>query len=361
MTVRIPKWLLWAIVAGLVAAAIASAFLLGRSSGGDGSPVAGSPSRGPDEDPGCSRVSAEQATLSSVFADTIRGHGTAQARANGYAADGGPAFFTDVATDYQVALLRCSDVTGDGDEEMIVGIGAGASRRVFSWAVFEAGETGRWELLFDREGSQVSSIEAGNRSIVVRTPTFGTDDPLCCPSGYKSTRIEFRDGKFEPVSSGSPAEREVVVEEGRVTRLGELDPFRDSSIQAVAEFGAPTSIVDGSDSVCHYGWGDLGLSIDFANFGGGDACGLEGRMANFELAGAPAMQAGWHTNEGAEVGMKVGELRNLYPGARENDGELILVETPSPIGAGGTLAVMTAFAGGGRAWSYRFYVGAAGE
>jgi hypothetical protein len=59
--------------------------------------------------------------------------------------------------------------------------------------------------------------------------------------------------------------------------------------------------------------------------------------------------------------MDVAALRGLYPGARESGRELVLVETPSPIGSGGTVDVVTGFVAGGKAWAYRFYVGAAGE
>lgn len=310
----------------------------------------------------CSRAMAERATIASDFDETIREHAAARASLAGYPVEAGPDFFTHVPTDYQVALLRCQDVTDDGSEEMIVGVGAGASGRIFSWAVFTLDENGRWVLLFDREGSRVDSIHTGDRAIVVRTPTFKAGDPLCCPSGFKTTRIAFRGGELVVDSPNvAPSRREIVVDEGRVVQLAGLDPFTDSSIQALAEFGAPTSIGSSWDSSCPYEWSDLGLMITFANFGTGDSCGPEGLMASFELSGAPAAQAGWRISGGAEVGMDVAALRRLYPGARESGHELVLVETPSPTGSGGTVDVMTGFVAGGKAWAYRFYVGAAGE
>jgi len=283
----------------------------------------------------------------------------AQAQLAGYAPAATP-FFTNVPTDYQVAWLRCRDVTGDGSDEMIVGVGAGAARRTFQWAIFTPGDQ-RWDLVFDREGSLVSSIRANAGSVVVQTPTYGREDALCCPSGYKSTRVVFRGDSFEVSSGDASSEREVVLTEGHVMRIGPLDALRDSPVQAFAELGAPTSIGDDSDNLCEYDWSDLGLSIDFANFGGGYPCGPDGRIASFELSGATAAQAGWEIEDRAKVGMEVAALRRLYPGFREDGHELVLVETPSPIGAGGTLAVMTGFAAGGEVWAYRLYVGAAGE
>jgi hypothetical protein len=305
---------------------------------------------------------AEKATISSGFDKTIREQAAARASLAGYPVEAGPGFFTHVATDYHVALLRCHDIAGDGGEEMIVGLGAGAAGRIFNWAVFTPDANGRWALLFDREGAQVNSIHAGDRAIVVRTPTFKAGAPLCCPSGFKPTRVAFQEGEADVDSSDvAPSQREIVVDEGRVVRLAGLDPLTDSPTQALAEFGSPTSIGGSWDSSCPYEWSDLGLTITFANFGGGDPCGPEGRMGSFELSGAPAAQAGWRTNEGAEVGMDAGTVRSLYPGARESGHELVLIETPSPIGSGGTIDVMTGFLAGGKAWAYRFYVGAAGE
>jgi hypothetical protein len=344
MTIRIPKWLLAGIA---MIAAVVVAFLVGER---QGSAV----------EPTCSRAMAEKAVVASSFDDTIREQATAQARLAGYAPTSVP-FFTNVPTDYQVAWLHCRDVTGDGADEMIVGLGAGAASRTFQWAIFTAGDEGQWDLAFDREGSLVSSIRIRPGGVVVQTPTYGREDALCCPSGYKSTRVVYQDGSFEVSSGAISSQREVVLTDGQVVGIGPLDALRDSPVQAFAELGAPTSIGGDSGSLCEYDWSDLGLSIDFANFGGGDPCGSDGRIASFELIGAPAAQAGWEIDGGAEVGMDLSALWHLYPGFREGDRELVLVETPSPFGAGGTLAVMTGFVGGGKVWAYRFYVGAAGE
>jgi hypothetical protein len=356
MTIRVPKW---GILGAAVIAVVAIAYLLGRSST-DGSTTATS-SPFAAREATCSRAAAEKATLASSFADSVRAHNVLQGRLAGFESSG-PSFFTNNPVDYQVALLRCRDVTGDGIDEMIVGIGAGAASRIFQWAVFTPTSDGRWKLAFDREDNLVSSIQPEGRSIVVQTPTYGKNDPLCCPSGQKSIRVALRDGRFQVISPVAPPfEREIVVTDGRVARLGSLDPLHDSPVQALSDFGSPTSIASASGSGCRYGWGDLGLSIDFANFGGGDPCGSEGRVGGFELIGTPAAQAGWRTAEGAKVGMDVNALRRLYPGARETGSGLTLVETPSPIGDGGVTPVMTAYAVAGRALAFRFYVGAAGE
>ncbi|HEX5982896.1 MAG TPA: hypothetical protein VFY69_01695 [Solirubrobacterales bacterium] len=271
-------------------------------------------------------------------------------------------FFSDNSIDFQVGVLECADLSGDGVAEMVVGLSAGASARIAQWAIFTPDSEGRWTLAFAQEMALTSSIEIEGDSVVVRNPAYGLEDPLCCPSGSKTTRVAFRDGGFRIVSAtASPPERLISIEEGRITRIGLLRPLEATPSQAIAAFGTPTSVVDSSSSVCHFDWDDLGLSIVFANFGRGNACGEQGRIASFDLLGSAAEQAGWHTAEGARVGLAAADLERLYPGAARSGMELKLVEVPSPIGEGGLLQVATAYLVDGKAIGYRFYVGAAGE
>ena len=353
MTVHIPKWLAWSAAAVALVAAVGGAFLLGRSSDGDdsGGAIAAK----------CSQRAAERATLGSDFDDAVRRDGELRAEL----ADLPPTeipFFSADPVDFEVADLHCVDLSGDGRDEMVFGLSAGAAGRVFQWAIFSPNERGRWTLAFDREGSAASSIDVEGNSVVVRTPTFGLHDALCCPSGYKSTRVEHRAGRFRVTSpAAAPNERLVVVADGHTTGLGPLDPGEDSPVQALAAFGTPTAIGNYPASSCDFDWSDLGLAIKFANFGIGEPCGAEGRVAYFDLAGSAATQAGWHTERGAEVGMGVEQLESLYPGAKRTGSQLVLVEAPSPFGAGGTSPIATAYLVDGSAQALRFYVGAAGE
>jgi hypothetical protein len=364
VTIRIPKWLLWTCCGSLAVAAIASAFLLGRSSGGS----AGEPSG--DDRPGasseaqageCTQRAAERATLGSGFAAAIRASGAVLASLENTEASEIP-FFTGDPIDFQVAIVECGDLTGDGIDEMVIGLSAGASGRIFQWAIFTPDADGSWDLAFHREGVRVDSVEIFGEVVRVRTPTFGRNDPLCCPSGFKEMRIAFRGGRFE-VTSPAPSRRARLIQlhNGRVVRLGPLDPLEASPVQALAELGTPTGISLYPDTVCNVTWGDLGLTIVFANFGGSDPCGPNGRIASFDLRGSPAAQAEWHTDRGAQVGTSATELNDLYPGARHSGHELILVETPSPFGSAGTISIATAYVFDGHAQAFRFSVGAAGE
>lgn len=358
---RVPKWLVWTAIALLVVACIAAAFALGRSSGGDNSEEDVLRPAESSAEAICSKSMAESATLETDFDDDIRASSAAIANLE----DSQPSeipFFSEYQTDYQVSILECADLTGDEAAEMVVGLSAGASGRVFQWAVFSPDRNGNWTLAFDRTLVGASSLEIQGDSVFVRTATYGLRDPLCCPSGYKSTQVAFRDSEFRVISPmASPPERLISIEEGRVTRLGLLRPFEVTPSRAIAAFGTPTSVSNYPSEICTYSWGDLGLKIAFANFGAGSPCGEAGRIGSFELIGSAAEQAGWHTAEGARVGSRPASLARLYPGAIRSGDEMLLIETPSPIGADGTIDIATAFLAGEEAKAFRFYIGAAGE
>lgn len=362
MTVHVPKWLVWTSAVAIVLGLIVLAFALGRSSGDDSSqPDADAASQTMAKEAVCSKSTAESATLDADFADDIR----AATEATASLEDSEPIeipFFTEYQTDYQVAILECTDLTGDGVGEMVVGISAGAAGRIFQWAIFTPDRHGRWSMAFDRTLVASSSIEVQGDSVLVSTPSYGLKDALCCPSGHKTTQVAFRRGKFRVVSPVASAnERLISIEEGKVTRIGLLRPMETTPSQAIAAFGTPTSITNYPSSSCNYSWGDLGLKLVFANFGGGGPCGEAGRIGSFELAGEAAEQAGWRTGEGARVGTTATALERLFPGATRTGAEMLLVETPSVIGADGTIDIATAFIVDGEARAYRFYVGAAGE
>jgi len=361
VTVRVPKWLVWVIPVALVVALVALAFALGRSSGGNSSRTEAASARAPAKEAVCSKPLAESATLDTEFDDDIRAGALTNASLEGSQPTEVP-FFTENEIDYQVGILECADLTGDGVREMVVGLSAGASGRVFQWAIFTPDRHGDWGLAFDRVFAATSSIEIQGDSVLIRTATYGLEDPLCCPSGFKSTRVAFRDGSFRVVPSiASPPERLISIEEERVTRVGLLQPAKATPSQAVAAFGTPTFVTNYPSSSCNYSWGDLGLEIVFANFGRGDPCGEAGQIGSFELVGSAAEQAGWHTAEGARVGSTATALERLYPGATRSGIEMTLVEVASPFGAGGTLGLAVAFLVDGEARAYRFHVGAAGE
>ena len=154
-----------------------------------------------------------------------------------------------------------------------------------------------------------------------------------------------------------------------VTQLGPLGPDA-SPVDAAAAFGTPSLVIGDGDS-CPSEWRDLGLYVFFANFGGSDACGPDGRIASFILAGSPAEQAGWEA-EGISIGTPESKLDELFPDAVSSAEPLpspftgaptaqVLIEKPVPFGDSGTVPAMSAIVEDGKVAYLRFYVGAAGE
>lgn len=362
VTVRLPVWALVLGAIGLIAALLGLAFLLGRNSGDPDQSSNSVDTVQPAVDQlRCNENAAQAATLNTEFADAIRAASRLQAVLNHYQASE-PQFFSSYATDYQVSLVECADLTDDGVKEMVVGISAGASGRVFQWAIFAPDSDGSWMLAFDREGVDSTGLAVRANAVSARTPTYGKGDPLCCPSGFRQTTVAFRNREFRVTSAtASPDERRIEVEDGRVTALGHLDPRVDTPVQAIGWLGTPTSISNYPDEVCTITWSDVGLAIAFADFGGGDPCGQEGRIASFTLTGKPAEQAGWQLPEGGTVGISSGRLAELFPGAGRHGAEWNLIEAPSPYGDSGTTAILIGYLVDGKALAFKFYVGAAGE
>ncbi len=378
MTIRIPKWLLAVFAVVLVGGAVAGAYLIGQSSGGDdgaetveaGDEVEDSAaSTGPEAQPApCDERAAKEAALTAGFADRIETTAEVQKQMAGVSESDFPssvpqAPFWDEIAGYRVAILECADLTGDEVEEMVLAPSAGAGGNMFNWAVFTPDDSGEWQLAFSREAHQISDLKLREGTITEEAPTFEEGDPSCCPSAFRTSEISYRDGRFVLVSpTAEPGQREISFStDGTPLRLGEIDVQQATPDDARAQLGTPNSIISTDPEVCVQSWSDLGLRITFANLGGADACGRKGAVGSFDLVGSLAEQAGWVTDDGAKVGMNANELRGIYPEAMREGDEMTLIQRPSPFGEGGVTTSLSAYLGDGQALGYRVFVGAAGE
>jgi len=357
VTFRVPGWLLWTVAVLAGVGAIVGAFLVGRASDSGSSPESAS-----QRSATCSESAAKRAALESQFAEKIREAGDAAVEVDGAASSfpAGP-FFHD-KRGFRVGILKCVDLNGDGQREMVAGLGAGAGGRIFHWAVFASSETGDWRLAFSRHGVPVDILVIRDGALVELTPTYEEYDPLCCPSGHRVATFDFVGDRFRmtaPRSSG--AERLIVVGQAGVSRLGPLDVQSASPVDARLAFGGPSSPSVDSGEACPLAWSNIGLEIVFANLGGRDPCGPEGRVGSFEVSGAAAEQAGWRTNKGARIGIGTRQLLQRYPTASFENGQLVLVSIPTPFGDSGVTPALSATMFRGKALRFDGYVGAAGE
>jgi hypothetical protein len=110
VTIHVPKWFLFAAAAVVVVGGIAGgAYLLGRSSGDDGSSVEASAGQTESaaQPPECTESSARTAVIGSDFESDIRELNAVRANQGLFKV-------------YVVGKLVCHDFTEDGIEEMFV-------------------------------------------------------------------------------------------------------------------------------------------------------------------------------------------------------------------------------------------------
>lgn len=129
---------------------------------------------------------------------------------------------------------------------------------------------------------------------------------------------------------------------------------------AIAVFGAPTRVIKRGDTSCHYRWSALGMTITFANFGGGSACAGSLGRAQFIVVGGAAGR-GWHTNRGVAIGSTSRQMRRRYRERRTGRGRYTLVRKRSFIGTSGFQEVLGANVRGGRVSSFKLTPLAAGD
>lgn len=147
---------------------------------------------------------------------------------------------------------------------------------------------------------------------------------------------------------------------GSKTVMGDVNaigPFRlgEPSLEAAtAALGQPSSRAQ-TMSNCRVGWRNLGLRINFTNFGGGDSC-VFGKVQSVRAFGRI-----WKTTRGLAVGAPVRTLRKLYPGAYRKGRTYRLIGAKSIFGDGRRYSVLAAGTNGRRVTSFKLFVGAAGE
>jgi hypothetical protein len=121
------------------------------------------------------------------------------------------------------------------------------------------------------------------------------------------------------VAATASASAQTLVIRGDV-KLGAFAVRADGSLAgAIAAFGEPTRLRRQSGGrACRASWIRHGLTIDFYNLGGQDACAP--RYGRFSRAIARGPH--WQTTKRLRIGDDVERLRSLYPHARFRRGEM---------------------------------------
>ena len=149
-------------------------------------------------------------------------------------------------------------------------------------------------------------------------------------------------------------------------KIGSFAVRADGSLGgAVRAFGVPSSRRHTyGPGTCTAVWARHGLTIDFYNLGGADACSPEGGLFSRAFLRGPH----WMTTKRLKVGDGVAKLRTLYPTARLRPGERYywpagywLVERTSVIGGGASYPGLLAEVSAGRVLGFQVRFPAGGD
>lgn len=150
-----------------------------------------------------------------------------------------------------------------------------------------------------------------------------------------------------------------------------LGPYRVRSSpslrSAIRAFGDPSAVGRRwGRSGCRVSWPLIGLVIQFASFGGYEACSpAYGRAQSVFIRGSNGRL--WRTARGLRIGQSVGRLRRRHPSAEPHRPRLWWLVTgqtfigPSCGGGPCPYAVLSASVRAGKVSAFRLWVGAAGD
>ena len=95
----------------------------------------------------------------------------------------------DIANGQRVSLVRCGDVTDDGNTDALFAVASGGTAGNTRFAVIEGLEDGSpGALVLYKRGYKVGVARRDRRSFEVLQPHYRADDPNCCPSSFRMTR-----------------------------------------------------------------------------------------------------------------------------------------------------------------------------
>lgn len=145
---------------------------------------------------------------------------------------------------------------------------------------------------------------------------------------------------------------------GVVKRIGDFRPSRNAKLAAaVRAYGEPSSTSGGGEA-CKARWRDLGLTILFANFGGGDSCDPGVGLA--QRATVKRVRR-WHTPRGLHIGDSLRKLDRLYPGIEPRAGGFPLVTAFNVFAGEGRYTVLGARVRVSEVKAFVLFVGGAGD
>jgi hypothetical protein len=350
MTITVPKWVLLAVGAATVAVV---AFLLGKGTGDDQprGPVANATT--PPEPLACSQDVAEQVAGRSEFGREYEASGAS------------------LEDFFEIRLEGCTDLNGDGLDEMVVRLHGGTGSAIGPVTIFSQ-EDGNWRPQIDRvlSNNDIAKVtDAGVREV---TAAYGPSEPACCPSGQRSGLTRWNGSRFVYEPDAGIGDGRISLSDSAVVSIGPFEVQTGSLVEAIDALGIPSSY-DRSGELCEATWKDTGLTINLVDLGGANPCGSSGAVGSAIVFGDQAEQVGWTVGNGLQVGSTQDEIRSQYPrmkpmpmySAAEEQippgRNWSLVTRPSLVGRGDRTVSLAMRLDRGHAVAYAAYVGAGGE
>jgi hypothetical protein len=346
MTITVPKWILLGV--GVVIVAV-GAFLLGKGTGDDGSSDATTSL----QPLACNQGEAERLADRSEFAREYEASGSS------------------LEDFFEIRLEGCTELTGDGLDEMVVRLVGGTASAIGPVTIFSQ-EDGEWRPQIDRllTSNDIAKVtDAGVREV---TAAYGPSEPVCCPSGTRSGLTRWNGKRFSYEPDAGIGDGRIRVSGSAVVSIGPFEVQPGSLVEAIDAFGIPTSY-DRSGELCEVTWTDTGLTINFVHLGGANSCGSSGAVGSAIVSGDQAAQVGWTFGHGLHVGSTQDEIRSQYPGMKPmptysaTEQQIppgrnwSLVTRPSPFGRGERTVSLAVRLDRGEAVAYAAYIGAGGE
>ena len=106
--------------------------------------------------------------------------------------DGGHLTAERIANAQRVNLVRCGDVTDDGNADALFAVASGGTAGNTRFGVIEGRADGSpGALVLYKRGYKVGLARRDRRSFEVLQPHYAAADPNCCPSSFRLTRYRW--------------------------------------------------------------------------------------------------------------------------------------------------------------------------
>jgi hypothetical protein len=97
-----------------------------------------------------------------------------------------------------VDLVRCGDVTKDGDTDAVFTIASGGTAGDVRFGVLRGRSDGSApELVLYKQGYKIGIARRNRRSFEVIQPHYKAGEPNCCPSSFRKRRYTWRGDHFK--------------------------------------------------------------------------------------------------------------------------------------------------------------------